>query len=172
MQSLGVCVQTVLIVVGLGLEVVGLSLVSAEDLAPLVIGARTRLERQRFVETVRRRLGKSAQPKAQVTISDVAAMRDRRRVFPELSPHADPERKVEYLIEQAWQAHQRLNEIDQRLEAEHTRRTNALNELRREIDAAIGEGVETSRLRYIKLRRVGLVFLVLGSACLAIANLI
>jgi hypothetical protein len=87
-------------------------------------------------------------------------------------PPADDDAKLAFLLGEARRTQERLNELERRVDDEHASRVHALNQLRAEVNAAIGETVETSRLRFIRLRRLGLVFLVAGTTCLAIANLV
>jgi hypothetical protein len=95
-----------------------------------------------------------------------------RRGHPKAKPDADEGAKLKFLLDEARRTQERLNELDKGLEQEHVRRVNALNDLRTEFDAAINETVETSRFRFLQLRRIGLALLLLGGGALAAANLV
>lgn len=166
--------KTALVAGGFLLEIVGLMLVSAEDLAPGVARARAVAAsvRERIADNVRRWLGQPAPVRASVSMSDGIAARDRAELIRGVDPDAGGDAILAFLLEEARRTQERLNELGQRLEHEHVRRVSALNILRQEIDEAIGSGIETSRRRFAQLRRYGLVLLFAGSFCLAVANLV
>ena len=72
---------------------------------------------------------------------------------------AEAEAKLAFLIDEARRTQERLNALEQKVEEEHVRLTNRLNDLRREFYEAIGSNIETSKARFLFLRRIGLAFL-------------
>lgn len=107
-----------------------------------------------------------------VSVSDSIALRDYAAVVHDVDPTADVESQLAFLRAEVVRAQERMNELAARIEEEHALRVTRLNELRQEINDAIGEGVESSRLRFVRLRRFGIVLLWIGGACLAAANLV
>jgi hypothetical protein len=162
------------VVVGLMLEVVGLGLVSAEDLEPWVVRSRSGVVRAaaRIAEPILRGLGREGRRSSTVTVSDHAMMRDHASVTRGIDDQAEVEAKFAFLIDEARRTQERLNQLELAVEEEHVTRVSALNDLRREFDDAVRANIETSKARFLFLRRIGLAFLWTGSACLAIANLV
>jgi hypothetical protein len=107
-----------------------------------------------------------------VNVSDRAVGHDYATVIRRPDDDADDATRLAFVLDEAIRTQERLNELVQRIEHEHVRRVNALNELRSELDAAIAQGIETSRLKFVQLRRIGLVFLWFGASCLTAANLV
>jgi hypothetical protein len=164
-----------LIVAGLTLEVVGLVLVSAEDLAPWATRGRESLAaaRSRLVQTVERWRRKSGPYAPQRVTIKPAIEHDVALPIRAVKMGSAPlEKRVGIMEAETRRAHDRLDQLESQVKAERVSRESAIAALRRELDDAIGSAVETSRLRYVKLRRYGLVCLVAGGACLAVANLV
>jgi hypothetical protein len=161
-----------LVVGGIALEVVGVGLVSAEDLGWARGRELVRTGRRRLLEAVRRVVGRPAPRRDTVTVSDQAGLRDLAQVVLRLKAGADAEQTLAFLVARAEEAQMRINELERRIEVEHVNRVNRLNDLRQEIDAAISEGVELSRVRLVRLRRGGVGLLWIGGGLLAVANLV
>jgi hypothetical protein len=117
-------------------------------------------------------LGIPVSARGSVSVSDSLALRPPTPYVRELKEGADADQTRLFLLAEVRKAHDRINELEHRLEAERVNRVNRLNDLRQEVAAAIGAGVEMSRVRFVRLRRLGIAFLFAGSSLLAVANVV
>jgi hypothetical protein len=165
---------------GLSLDLLGVLLVAAEDVVvPLLqrTGELAASARRDLIAAFHRWRGKSVDAVVQVAGGGGAragGFSPMEKI--EMDPEADVETQLAFLRSEARRTREQLTAHErqiaanrQRIEQEEKARARALEELREELSKQIRAVVESSRLRYIRLRRVGLVLVVVGSICLVAA---
>lgn len=82
------------------------------------------------------------------------------------------EGRVDYLLRESERTQRRLNEVEEGLVSERATREREMETLDERVGYAITESQWEAWRRYVRLRRLGLVCLVVGAALLAVANLV
>jgi hypothetical protein len=170
--------QGVLVAVGLALDVVGVILLSAEDLHPAwVWGARqgraAMTSLHRFVsDAVRRILRRPRHVHHKAGVASAIAFGGGAIGRTHPAENASLEEKVEYLLREAERTQARLDAVEGAIQRERDERRSALERLEAQVAQLIEESISASRRRFVVLRRFGVVFVILGSALLSIANVV
>jgi len=168
----------VLVVAGISFDIAGILLVAAEDIAPMVTGATSAVlaavtRASRRAEAAWRRVLR--RPK-NVTAHDGGAglsVAFGGRVTGMTSTSAETlEGRVDYLLRESERTQRRLNEVEEGLVSERATREREMETLDERVGYAITESQWEAWRRYVRLRRLGLVCLVVGAALLAVANLV
>lgn len=166
------CLQAWLVVVGLAFDVGGIALVAAEDVAPGWVW--TRQTAEEFGRRARARLRRRRPSPQTVQIEPATEFNFAGAITPVTSPGSEsaPADRIDFLQRQLAVVEAKLRDVERQLEQLKDEQLRLAREFETRVDALIGAALTASKARYVRLRRVGIGFLVAGAALLAIANLV
>lgn len=164
--------REVLTGVGAAFEWVGIWLVAAPELSPRLVRAwgRVRPAAMRVVWWVRRRLGWRGRVSKDLHVRSGIKVGGHASAVLSKGEGASLEEKVEFLLEQDREAQRRLNKVERAIAEQPEAWRQDIEETRGELEAFVREQVERERDVHIRIRLVGIVFLLAGVPLLAVAN--
>jgi len=166
--------KATLYLLGGALEITGIFLVAAPDLAPLLRIARARIaaEGERAQAWLRRVLRRPRSVTASVSAGGAIAMGGHVSAKVSVDPAASLPDKVAFLMRRADEAQERLNLLDDRLRNEVDTRERAIASAQRETERRVREEITNALDAHKRLRLVGIGLLTLGAVLLNVGNFV
>lgn len=167
--------RTSLYIGGAALEFIGILLVGSPDLAPFAprLSAWLRGTAREVYGRVLGLVGRPPPHRVRVGAADaLATMRGGVSAVKSVNPHATLEEKVAFLLTRDQEAQRDLAAVAQTLQAAREDSVQQLAELRAEMEAHVAAEIEEAHRRYLPLRYVGIVALLLGLPITTAANFV
>jgi hypothetical protein len=158
--------KVTLTIIGVGLEVVGLMLTASPELAP-----RARRFGAGLTARVRRLLGRPRHLVMEAS-PGTFTLSGRASAFVSVSNEAPLERKLRFLIDQAVETQQKLDQVESRLQELPAEWRKEIGDTRTALEERIAQELHDAREQFIGERLTGLALIVTGSVLLGLVNLL
>lgn len=166
--------RATLFIVGAFFELAGILLVASPDLVPQAerasrwLGARYR----RAVNRLRRLIGRPRTQFHSIGAAGEASAAADLSIRKTISQDASLEEKVDFLLRRDQEAQRDVNEVRKQIARIERESPERIEELRSEMKQHVADVLAATHREHLPLRLVGIVALVLGLACVTVANFV